>query len=161
MRQWTVAGALVLGPGGVLLVRNKRRNGSHDWSPPGGVIDEGETVLEGLTREVAEETGLQVTGWAGPIYEIQASAPGLGWTLRVEAHVATGYEGELKLEDPDGIVVEARFVDPDDCALHLDGTHRWVREPLSDWLVERWEGSRNYGYRIDGSDQATLEIIRL
>ena len=37
-----------------------RRNGSSDWTPPGGVIEvaDGESVLDGLTREVAEETGL-------------------------------------------------------------------------------------------------------
>ena len=28
------------GPEGVLLVKNRRRNGRHDWSPPGGVIDD-------------------------------------------------------------------------------------------------------------------------
>ena len=58
MRDWLVGGGLILGPRGLLLVRNRRRNGSWDWSPPGGVIDQGETVLVGLTREVAEETGV-------------------------------------------------------------------------------------------------------
>ena len=54
MRDWVVAGAVIEGADGLLLVRNRRRDGSEDWSPPGGVIDEGETILEGLTREVAE-----------------------------------------------------------------------------------------------------------
>ena len=58
MRAWLVGGAIVEGPDGLLLVRNRRRNGALDWSPPGGVIDAGESVLEGLTREVEEETGL-------------------------------------------------------------------------------------------------------
>ncbi len=31
-----------------------------DWTPPGGVIDPGETISEGLVREVREETGLVV-----------------------------------------------------------------------------------------------------
>jgi 8-oxo-dGTP diphosphatase len=161
MRRWTVGGALLLGPEGVLLVRNKRRNGSHDWSPPGGVIDEGESLLEGLTREVEEETGLRVVRWQGPAYVIEATANDLGWTLRVEAHVALEYEGDLRLDDPDGIVVDARFVAVDDCALHLDGAQQWVREPFTEWLAERWAGSRTYGYRIDGGDARSLAITRL
>jgi 8-oxo-dGTP diphosphatase len=161
MRSWVVGGALLLGPDGVLLVRNRRRNGSHDWSPPGGVIDEGESVIEGLTREVEEETGLRVTRWEGPAYEIEARAEGLGWTLRVEAQVAVEYEGDLRLDDPDGIVVDACFVAPDACGVHLDGAHQWVREPLVEWLLERWTGSRSYGYLIEGGDARSLAITRL
>ena len=39
MRDWLVGGAVIEGPAGLLLVRNRRRDGSFDWSPPGGVID--------------------------------------------------------------------------------------------------------------------------
>ena len=67
MRDWLVGGAVIEGPSGLLLVQNRRRDGSFDWSPPGGVIDAGETVLEGIGREVVEETGLVVTEWAGKL----------------------------------------------------------------------------------------------
>jgi 8-oxo-dGTP diphosphatase len=71
MRDWVVGGAVIeVGiPGlaavggvteGVLLVENRRRDGRSDWTPPGGVIDPGEDVVDGLTREVREETGLEV-----------------------------------------------------------------------------------------------------
>ncbi|MDY7101368.1 MAG: NUDIX hydrolase [Actinomycetota bacterium] len=161
MRRWTVGGALLEGPGGLLLVRNRRRNGRADWTPPGGVIDEGETVLGGLTREVAEETGLRVSEWEGPVYEIDALATGLGWQLRVEVHRAVAYEGELAIDDPDGIVELARFVSADECDHHLAAAHLWVREPLLAWLGERWSGTRRFGYRVDGDDIATLSVARV
>ena len=57
------------------------------------MIDEGEALLDGLAREVVEETGLVVTEWAGPLYEIEAEAPDLGWRLRVEACRALDVRG--------------------------------------------------------------------
>jgi 8-oxo-dGTP diphosphatase len=161
VREWLVGGALVEDDAGhVLLVQNRRRDGSHDWSPPGGVIDEGETLLEGLTREVAEETGLIVSGWIGPAYEVVIEAPGLGWRLRVEAWRATGFTGEVRIDDPDGIVVDVRFVAPQACAPHLDGCPAWVREPLSEWLAGRWDGTRSFGFDIDGGDRASMIVTR-
>ncbi len=162
MRDWVVGGALIVSDEGLLLVQNRRRNGSHDWTPPGGVIDPGETLLGGLTREVEEETGLRVTEWAGPVYEVTCEAPQLGWRLRVEAHVAVSYEGELNVDDPDGIVVDARFVDVEACPVHLDGGHPWVCEPLTEWLVERWDHTerRPYGFHVAGSDPGSLVVTR-
>ncbi len=161
MREWLVGGGVLEGPDGVLLVQNRRRDGGVDWTPPGGVIDPGETLLEGLTREVAEETGLVVSGWTGPVYEVIAEAPGLGWRMRVEAHLAAGFTGELALADPDGIVVDACFASTGGCEDLLAGAPRWVREPLADWLSHRWEGTRGYAYRLDGTDRPSLVVTRL
>src|SRR3954465_9752770 len=97
MRDWLVGSGVVEGPDGVLLVQNQRRNGSLDWSTPGGVIEvhEGESVVDGLTRGVEEEGGIRVAEWIGPVYEVEAIAEGLGWSLRVEVHRAVAFEGEL------------------------------------------------------------------
>jgi 8-oxo-dGTP diphosphatase len=162
MRDWVVGGALILSDDGVLLVQNRRRNGSHDWTPPGGVIDEGESLIEGLTREVEEETGLRVTEWAGPVYEVHCEAPDMGWRLRVEAHVAVAYEGELHVDDPDGIVVDARFVDVAVCGDMVAGGHPWVCEPLGEWLAERWAHpeSRPYGFHVRGALPDEVVVTR-
>lgn len=157
-----VGGAVVIADDAVLLVRNRRRGGGHDWSPPGGVIEDDEGLLDGLTREVAEETGLWVTEWRGPLYRIETDAPGLGWHLRVEVHRAVTWDGRVggPIDDPDGIVEEARFVDVADCGERLVGGHPWVREPLLAWLDERWEESRSFAYRVEGRRPGELVVTR-
>lgn len=157
-----VAGALIEGEEGLVLVCNRRRDGSCDWSPPGGVIDAGEEVKAGLEREVREETGLVVTAWEGPVYVVEAVALDLGWRMRAEVHRALSWEGRLETADPDGIVVDARFVARSDCDELLVGARRWVAEPLSAWLAERWEAGekRSFGYRVTGAEPATAVVIR-
>jgi len=52
------AGAIVLNDRGeVLLVKDVRKDA---WTFPGGIIEEGEGVLDGVKREVLEETGITV-----------------------------------------------------------------------------------------------------
>jgi 8-oxo-dGTP diphosphatase len=160
MRRWLVGGGLILGDEGLLLVRNRRRSGDHDWSPPGGVIDAGETVLDGLTREVEEETGLVVASWRGPAYQVEVEAPGLGWHLRVEAHVAVEFSGGVRVDDPDGIVVDAGFVAPGDCGDRLAGAHRWVEEPVAAWLAEQWDAAPTFRYHVDGDDARRAVVTR-
>jgi 8-oxo-dGTP pyrophosphatase MutT (NUDIX family) len=162
VREWVVAGGIVEGPQGLLLVQNRRRNGSVDWTTPGGVIEvaDGESVLDGLTREVLEETGIAVSAWEGPMYEVEAVAADMGWHLRVEVHRATAFTGELVVDDLDGIVVDAKWVDVDACEDHLDGCPLWVREPLAAWLGDRTAAPRSYRYRVDGTDRVTMAVVR-
>lgn len=158
-----VASGIVEGPEGLLLVQNRRRDGSADWSPPGGVVElaEGETPVEGLTREVAEETGLIVGNWEGPVYEVEAIAPGMGWHLRVEVYRALAYEGSILIDDPDGIVISAGFVSLDICRTQLATTWLPTHEPLFHWLDERWSTTRSYRYHIEGESREAMTITRV
>jgi len=163
VREWLVASGILEGPDGLLLVQNRRRNGLVDWSTPGGVIEveAGESVIDGLTREVLEETGLTVSAWEGPVYEVVAEAPGMGWRMRVEVHRAVEFSGDLVLEDLDEIVVDARWVAADSCGPHLEACPVWVREPLSTWLADRHPDARSYRYQVEGADRASMTVTRL
>jgi 8-oxo-dGTP pyrophosphatase MutT (NUDIX family) len=166
LREWTVAGGLVLRGDEVLLVRNVRRGGTEDWSTPGGVIDEADaTPYAGLTREVVEETGIVVREWSGPVYEVRADAPDLGWRLRCEVHLAVDHDGDITIDDPDGIVVEARFWDRADACQRLDACPAWVREPLAEWLRSPWPVGapgehRVFQYDVHGASRAELRVER-
>ncbi|MEO3925873.1 NUDIX domain-containing protein [Micromonosporaceae bacterium B7E4] len=53
----SVAAVIVNDEDQVLVI--KRRDNGH-WEPPGGVLELGESILDGLRREVREETGLEI-----------------------------------------------------------------------------------------------------
>jgi len=54
-------GVVVLGPAGILLIRRSKPPRKGQWSLPGGGQKLGETVEECARREVAEETGLDIS----------------------------------------------------------------------------------------------------
>jgi len=53
-------GAIVVDEGRVLLVRRGSEPLKGHWTLPGGVLEVGETLVEGVVREAREETGLLV-----------------------------------------------------------------------------------------------------
>lgn len=53
-------GAVVVDGGRVLLIQRGREPLKGKWSLPGGMLEVGESLHEGVVREVREETGLEV-----------------------------------------------------------------------------------------------------
>jgi 8-oxo-dGTP diphosphatase len=54
-------GAIIVHDGRVLLIERGNEPLKGEWSLPGGALELGETLQEGVVREVEEETGLRVT----------------------------------------------------------------------------------------------------
>ena len=165
-KHWLVGSAIVRDHDGaaVLLVHNRRRGDRYDWSTPGGVIDRGERVVDGIAREVEEETGLRIVDWSHLAYTVMVEAVDLGWSLGVEVWEANTANGDLNFaDDPDGIVIDARFCTYEHAADLLAGAPRWVCEPLSHHLYPNQTEPRPTTYRYDvrGSQLSALVVERL
>src|SRR5882724_7170629 len=93
--------------GRLLLIRRRNEPGAGLWSVPGGRIEPGETDQQAVVREVAEETGLQVS--CGALVG-SVERPGLaGAVLDIRDYAATVTGGELSADDDAG---DARWIAP-------------------------------------------------
>ncbi len=158
MRSFQVGGGLIVIDNQLLLAANRRRHGALEWTPPGGVIDDGESVLSGIAREVREETGLHVPDWTGCHYTVTVDAPDMGWQMSVESWFATSAHGEIALDDPDGIVEQALFVDLADVATFLADSPLWVRMPVVAWIDRGMCPIEPFAFLVTGSDRSTARV---
>jgi 8-oxo-dGTP diphosphatase len=159
VRRWSVGGALIPHADGLVLVSNRRRSGALEWTPPGGVIDPGESVLDGLTREVREETGLIVSSWSHLSYTVVVEAPDMGWRLGVEAWVVDRIDGEVCIDDPDGIVEQVYHAPRAEVAGLLAASPAWVHVPVGAWLDGVDGASYSFVLRGTSREQSTVERV--
>lgn len=129
-------GAIVWKDGRVLMVQRGRPPRAGIWSLPGGAQDLGESVADGIRREIAEETGVQIEllGLVEVIDSIQRDADGrIRYHYTIVDYVARWVSGEAVAGDDAAAVA---WVDPAD--LHrLDLWDETIRviEKSRAWLA--------------------------
>jgi ADP-ribose pyrophosphatase YjhB (NUDIX family) len=126
----------------VLLCRHEKR-GRAVWLLPGGGVHAGESLIDALERELAEEVGIEPLSLEGPVALVDSIAPERSLTAKHVVHIifAGEIDGSLEavasqddavrghrlfsVEDLDGIVLHppiSRFLgrwQPGDAAVYL------------------------------------------
>jgi len=158
VQAYTVASGIIIDRRRLLLVQNQRRNGSIDWSTPGGVVDPGEEILEALQREVIEETSVVVESWSEMLYTVDVDFVGREMTLHAQVFSAVGHTGSLLIDDPDNVVIGGRWVEHEVAHSLLDTSPRWVAEPLRHQLERSFRPDHDqpadptrWRYRVTGT----------
>ncbi|HXG75441.1 MAG TPA: NUDIX hydrolase [Gaiellaceae bacterium] len=126
-----VAGLVVDDRGRLLLARRAVEPDAGRWDTPGGFLEEGEDPLDGLRRELLEETGLEieVDEFAGAYVDRYGAEPGdppvlnLVWHARVRS-------GEASPADD---VSELRWFAPDELPADEELAFRWLAPCLRAW----------------------------
>ena len=166
-RNWSVVGGLIRKDSDILLVANRRKGNLHlgkrdgiDWTPPGGVIDRGESAVGALEREVYEETGLQASTWSELVYGVSVNFVGHNMSLQVKVFEAIEWTGSLVVNDPDGIVEDAKFFSEEDCEIRLKDSPVWVRDPFLTYLKDGIASEKSFGYLVTSDDSGDLRVKR-
>lgn len=153
-----VGGGLIVVDNRLLLAANRRRQGTLEWTPPGGVIDAGESVTSGITREVREETGLRVQMWKERHYTVSVVAADMGWVMNVESWFSPSASGDIELNDPDGIVEQALFVELSSVEELLIDSPLWVRVPVMAWIAAGMCPVGPFAFVVTGTDRSTAHV---
>ncbi len=145
------AGGIVRsGKGEILLVKNERRG----WEFPGGLIEEGENVIDGLIREIREESGIEAQ--VRELFCISSdicSYPGYNGVKTVPPKVIFDFICEYRSGEPipTDESLETRFV-PENDVLSM------MTRPV---MIERFRAYLNYtGRPIYMSYESRPEFIK-
>jgi 8-oxo-dGTP diphosphatase len=166
-----VAGLMRRGDEILLVQQQGPRDAALFWALPGGRVEAGELLPEALIREVREETGLEVLEQGRLLYVAQHHSPtGYRWSMEKAGMSAqttafifeiTGWRGDLCPADPDGFVVEARFLPLAEAMDKLEAAPwRVMAEPILAWLRGEAGPGAGWFYRRQSGGREQL-VARL
>jgi ADP-ribose pyrophosphatase YjhB (NUDIX family) len=136
----------------VLMVANDYNEGQLVWNLPGGQAELGEDLKATVSRELREETGIEVLEFGPLAWIIQIwGEHGLPFVLGVAYEVAR-WQGDVSIanEIQGGAVREAKFIS------YVEAVERMIpgnRKAFRDWLSDTTHGARLYVSSPEGIRQ--------
>lgn len=137
----------------MVLVRERHAGWGGDfWNIPSGMVEAHESPAQGAARELAEETGLVVPVDDLELVGTSSTASGgdrfLAWNFRV-----TVPSVDLRVSDPDGSILEARWFTRDESLAHLSLLpYRPIAEPVVAYLKETVGPGTDWVYEAADAD---------
>jgi 8-oxo-dGTP diphosphatase len=161
-RSGLLVSALVRRGADVLMVREEAgADHGASWVLPGGQVEPGELVHQALVRELAEETGLRVSGPGRLAFVCQYTVthdPDWAGVWTVFTFEVDAPEQDLAPADPDGLVLEAAWVPLHEARRHLS---RQSFRPRREALLHHLRDGTRHGCLWlwpDGTDGAPLVV---
>lgn len=153
-----IAAALIRRREQLLLVRQQGPGDERPyWALPGGRVETNEFLLQGLVREVREETGLTITEVGELAYTARLDNPIDGHQTTTRVFEIAGWQGELVPADPDQFVDRAAFFPLAEVVAHLRKIP-WpvMREPVVAYVNGTAPVGTVWLYRQRGSEAEQL-----
>ena len=135
-------GGVVISNGRALLIRRGGPPLEGQWSIPGGMLEVGETIIEGVRRELAEETGVEVrVGGLIEVFErINLDAAGkTRYHFVVPDYLCEAIRGEARAGSD---VTDVAWADPSELEKY-SLTETATRVILKAFKMARERGERN------------------
>ncbi len=140
MKTTLIAGGILIQDDQILLVEQQGPEDEHSsWAIPAGRVEVGETLDTALVREFHEETGLTLEQIGNIIYGNHLIDQANQRQLIMYCYTIRAWSGDLRIDDPDDVILDVKFVDIAEAANLIEQTQDFqpMREPIVAYLRDK------------------------
>jgi len=159
VKSYQIVAAIIRRGDEILLVEQQGKDDpASSWALPGGFVEEGELLLDALAREVCEETGISARAPSRLAYLAQHMRLDSSGIVTVFVFEVTDWEGTIRVDDPDGLILRACFLSIADAIRKFEETlsYRVMREPIAAYLRGDAQPGTMWFYRLQQNGDAVL-----